>query len=331
MFAIINSISEELTGNQHIKLIFEKLVNDYDSKFINVSELNNNKNNIKNFLLEKFNSLPKYYITFYGIGSLINIHKELSSFLKIICIVIDIHHSSKVIKEKLGVLKNIDIMFCTSGYEYNRWNMPITKKLFFFPHCGAWNIEFNNNPINKILISGRISNIYQDRLFMYELAKTNKHLEIFKCNFNYIQKNKENLVCGINYYNLLNKYLCCFVDTARDYMLAKIFEICSAGSLLLTMNENIIDIFEDIGFVNNVNYISCNRDNISEKINFICDPNNISIINNIRKNGYDLVNSKHNFINRYNMLINILNNNDINYFNQNYKLKTSKFNTTYFY
>lgn len=335
MFCLINHIDENLTNNKHISLIFNKLVNENNCFFISTTELNNNKGNIKNYILEKFNSLPQYYLTFYGIGSIIDIHKELTSFCKIVCILIDIHHSSKLIKPKLNVINNIDIILCTSGFEYNRWNMPINKKTFFFPHSAAWIIDFNHNPINKILISGRVSNIYQDRLFMYELSKTNKNLEILKCNFKYSidtnNPNNLNLLFGKNFYNQLNKYICCFVDTARDYMLAKIFEICATGSLLLTMNENIKDIFSDLGFIDNHNYISCNRENIIQKIDFITNPNNIHIINNIRKNGYELVKSNHTFINRYNMLLDILNNNNTNYFNSHYTLKTSNFNTTYYY
>jgi hypothetical protein len=331
MLALINELDKESTRHKHITFILDLLVKNNNCAFININEINNNKNNLSDFFIQKYNCIPKYFITFAGIGSFPEIIINITNIMKFVCIIDDIHHAKSIRNSRLPVLKRCDIIFSSYAYEYTRWKLPQPKNLFLLPHSGAWIIDFNENPINKILISGRVSNTYEDRLFMYKLAETNNKLEILKCDFSYTEKNKNNLLCEENFYKYLNKYLCCFVDTARDYMLAKIFEICSSGSLLLTMNENIKDIFSDLGFIDNHNYISCNKENIIQKIDFITNPNNIHIINNIRKNGYELVKSNHNFINRYNMLLDILNNNDKNYFNSHYTPKTSKFNTTYYY
>ena len=108
-------------------------------------------------------------------------------------------------------------------------------------------------------------------------------------------------------------YICCFVDAARDYILAKVFEICASGSLLLYMNFNIIQECEKLGFIDGINYISCTQENFIEKVNWILNPNNINLVNSIRLAGYELIKQKHTYLNRYNELLFLLeneNNND---------------------
>jgi hypothetical protein len=334
MLAVINNIDDSSTRHKHITFIFDMLIKNHNCSYISLDELSPHVNNLPDYFLSKFNCIPSYFITFAGIGSFTHLIYKINKIMKFVCIIDDIHHAKSIRNARLPVLNKADIILSTYAYEYTYWHLPQPKKLFFFPHSAAWIIDFNENPINKVLISGRVSNTYEDRLFMYNLAETNTNLEILKCDFNYNVYNnltKSSLLCHENYYKYLNNYICCFVDTARNYMLAKVFEILASGSLLLCMNENIIDIFKDIGLEDGINYISCNRNNVNDKVNFITDINNITTINTIRKNGHLLLINKHHYIHRYNMLLNILTNNNTNYFNSHFSLKTSKFNSLYYF
>jgi hypothetical protein len=71
-------------------------------------------------------------------------------------------------------------------------------------------------------------------------------------------------------------------------------------------DEHVKEYLKELGFQDGYNYISCNYNNIIEKINYICDINNIDEINKIRLNGYNLVLNNHTEKNRYNLINNLI-------------------------
>lgn len=156
-------------------------------------------------------------------------------------------------------------------------------------------IEFNNNPIEKIFVSGALSSVYPFRHFI-------KNTPIFK---EYIEtlnhptyKKYTHHIINDKYYKKLNNYLCCFTDASMyKYILLKVFEICSVGSLLL-VDDKIRSNLENLGFYNNINCIMCNKDNLLDKIKWIIDYKNRQKVNTIRMNGMKLVREKHTVYNR---------------------------------
>ena len=88
-------------------------------------------------------------------------------------------------------------------------------------------------------------------------------------------------------------------------MINKCFEIPAAGCLLLLYDEHIKDPLKKIGFIDGINYISCNKVNLLEKIDFICNEKNIKIITDIRKKGQKLVYERHTLTKRYEQLYNL--------------------------
>jgi len=300
MFAIINHFSDNYVYNYHIYMLLTQIMTDTDSKFIDVNQLGKNKGNIKNYLLETYNTIPKYYITFGGIGSLDPIIDELTHILKVIIFCDDIHHSRRLAIARVKPYLQSYLNFNTYGYQLNRWTLPNVKNNYYFPHAVRWTLDINKNPINKILVSGMVCDVYPDRIYAINL----KHpkIDILKKTTH----DDKSVPIGINFFKYLNKYLCCFVDTARDYILAKTFEICGVGSLLLCMNPNLLDIFEQLGFIDGYNYISCTRENIIEKIDYITNPDNRKDIDIIRERGYNLIKEKHTWEYRYKTFLEIL-------------------------
>ena len=153
------------------------------------------------------------------------------------------------------------------------------------------NIDYNNEPINKIFVSGNVNKNYPLRNFIKTNEKMTDFIEIL--DHPGYQNNTHDII-NEYYYNTLNKYICCFTDALSfKYILLKVFEICSVGSLLLVEDSISVEL-NKLGFYDNINCIMCNMNNLEYKIKWILDINNKDFINNIRKNGMKLVRTYHN-------------------------------------
>ena len=92
------------------------------------------------------------------------------------------------------------------------------------------------------------------------------------------------------------------MNNNTPYIVNKFFEIPAAGCLLLAYDEYVQDALKEIGFIDMVNYISCDKQNIEEKIKYICNKDNLEEINKIRLNGFNLITNNHTIKNRYELL-----------------------------
>jgi hypothetical protein len=161
-------------------------------------------------------------------------------------------------------------------------------------------IEFNNNPINKILVSG---SLYQEAYPERYKMKKFKNIEIKKWVSMWATENHED-----QYARSLNNYLCCFASsvypenlslynkkrkkysrTNSHVILLKNYEILGAGSLLLNpLTEK--PYLKKIGLIDDVNcmFIDMTDDKkIQDKIDFILDPKNRNFIDKVRKAGQE--------------------------------------------
>ena len=196
MFALINEFTED-NLLLHFKSILKIFVDKYGCKFFKTNDLLTNTGNIKKYIMGKYNELPIYMITFYGIGSFCPIINEINSIgIKLIIISDDIHHSNRLAKCRIPVFNKCFKSFNTYGYQLNKWNIPKIKNNYFFPHSANWIIDFNENPINKILVSGSINQIYPDREYISQLKNTN--IDILKLD-------TKNNIWGENFYKYLNQ------------------------------------------------------------------------------------------------------------------------------
>ena len=308
---LICKCNELSTRHFHISYMFEQLVENYnDYMFVSFDNLilhSESEEQLKNYFINEYGSIPKYIISFSGVGSFVNYYKIICAVTQLIFIVDDIHHGKSVRNPRIPVIKKSHIIFATYAYQFEKWGLPKPTNLFFFPHSARWICEYNLNPINKVLISGRVSDVYPDRQHAIEQSIININLfDVLKCNVNY--RTTDEGIYGKKFYNYLNKYICCFVDTARDYILAKTFEICASGSLLLCSDSNVKTQMKEMGFEDNINYVSCSKENFVEKVKWILDINNISQVNMIRTNGQELIKKKHMWIHRLEYFHNIIEN-----------------------
>ena len=310
---VINCYDGIRTTKPHYFKMFDYLETLENFKTITFPEIGNkNENEMKNIFVEKFGKIPDNIIFVEHLTglALLNIPKEI----KINILIDDLHHQGTVKIQKVRGLAKVSRILSTYGYTFNKY-YPHGVPVYWFPHSGTFDLGFNENPINKILISGRLNkDIYPFRQHIINLAKKNTFLQQLKVNCRYeIKSDSENLIYGKKYVEILNKYLACFTCDAssdRPYIVAKHFEILLSGSLLLAGNPNTKIYFEKLGFIDGTHYISATIGNIAEKIKFIENPDNKFTINKIRKNGYELAKQKHTYFQRANYLINILENNN---------------------
>jgi hypothetical protein len=152
-------------------------------------------------------------------------------------------------------------------------------------------VTLNNNPINKILVSGSI----------HCTAYPERHKLI---NFNNVcikERGDDVWTDEKAYSEYLNQYICCFSSSICPYnmttnkqeysglILLKTYEILGSGALLLSPLDQ-KDKLAKIGLIEDVNcmFVDMSDDNkIQEKIDFILDEQNRNFIDNIRKNGQD--------------------------------------------
>lgn len=308
MINLIQNIRTDVSCNLHFAKMFENLIQNHNYQYSEINDLINNKDNLEKYLKTTYNCIPNSVIIHYGVTILAPILQQLKKLkIKIVIIIDDIHQSSRIAKPRNTILRKTDYVLNTYGYQFSRFNLMNHWNTYYFPHSALDILPINNKPINKILISGALNkNAYPDRDFITQFKNDIVILQK-KCGY----RNNKKGVFGLNYYKVLNEYLCCFTDLCiRDYTLAKIFEICASGSLLLCTSDNIREIFEeDLGFYDGVNYISCNQQNMKEKIDYILNPKNRTEIDNIRKNGQKLIQEKHNVKHRTIIFHKILNNN----------------------
>ena len=199
-------------------------------------------------------------------------------------------------------IHNADYLISPYKHLFNRvshmYNNITNVPSFWIPYTAVnrfyENIEFNNNPKNKILISGIRENSYPFRRKLHDISLEDHYKDKLETLQHPNYDNYTHNVINENYYKKLNEYMCCFTDALiYDYILLKVFEITSVGSLLLVV-DSISDELNKLGFYDNDNCIMCNENNIYEKINWILDEDNVNTVNSIRYKGMELSRKNHN-------------------------------------
>jgi hypothetical protein len=268
--------------------------------------------NLENFL--KANNYTPSILYFCFCNTLIEQNLNYLQRLSIKkCIYVDdLHHSSgRVTNMYNNIFSDFTYIFSSYGYCLQKF-YPNTNidKIVWLPHCAisSISIEYNSSPIKKILLTGSTDKkIYPMRAKVLSLQKKYNIEVLEHPSYRY---DKHNII-GSKYYQHINKYLCSFACCSNEntpYLVKKFFEIPYSGALLLAYDKYVKGQLRELGFIDMENYISCDESNLCEKIEFILNPNNISIIEKIRLNGYNHVHQNHTSNERVQFIDNILNN-----------------------
>ena len=325
---IVNTTADYNIVNYIMKLNKDNLLD--NSKFLvwNLKLLNKKlkKNNLVVYLKNKYNFELKNII-FFDLYHRVPIHSY--DFLKNINIyvyIIDNHCEMGIDNYRYTEFTKKDKfnLLCCYAYNLGCCNPTgVNFKFNYFFHNVIHKININKNPINKVLICGRgVNNItrYPMRNKMYGLSQyklnKNRHLlHYFKRDIPYRASREDKRTWGFNFIKKLNDYKVVFCDdgnikTNVPYILAKFFEIMSAGSVLLTHNKSTKKYFTKLGFIDGKDYLSIDldnsNDNIMNTIKEILSDKNKENLDKIRLSGYCKVWKYHSSEARFNDLAGIL-------------------------
>lgn len=289
------------TSKHHIYSMMEDLMETYDFIPIEYHILPNKSSTELTNLFSKICGgtdeiivKPKNILFFEHMSSLIDL--DLPE-INVNIILDDIHHQGRSKKDRLMSLPKIHRIFSTYAYCFGKF-FPNNTDLHFLPHSGKYVANFNLNPINKILISGRLNpDIYPKREIAYKLSKRSPRVDHLKIKFSYrVDVISQEDLFGDKYTNTLSQYIACFTCDAsheRPYILAKHFEILCSGSLLVAANNHTRHYFEKLGFVDKIHYLSIEIENLESTVNFIVDPSNREYIDKIRLTGHEFAKKNH--------------------------------------
>lgn len=254
----------------------------------------------------EFNPLEKYIILFVTYKSC-----DISSFKKeniqIVYKIDDLFPFDEMYRKGVESCDYIIGPYTHLFHKINDYNLN-NKPTLTVPYSAVPNyfneISFNELPIKKVFLSGAMSWEYFLRRSLRENTKLKCYVDVLDHPGYTHQKHS---CTNLSYYKKLNEYLCCFCDCLTyQYVLAKIFEITSVGSLLL-VEDKIEKQLNELGFFNNVNCVTCNESNIEEKVLWIMDEHNRNTIDIMRKKGMELTRLNHSTNNRIDLFNNFIN------------------------
>lgn len=232
-------------------------------------------------------------------------------------IYIDDLHNSREIHELRILDRNFfnyfNLILSTYAYCFNKFFKYVNKdKIYWFPHSfnETFTIEYNHEPKNEIFLSGCInSETYPMRQRMLEL-KDKYPIDVLPhpkyC------KNKLHNITGKKFIEKINEYrfgFTCCLNKIIPYLIQKFFEIPGSGALLIAYDKHVKQQLNELGFRDMENYISVDEANLEEKIQWILDPVNLNLVEKIRFEGYNFINSTHTHKVRINNFIKYFKNN----------------------
>ena len=226
--------------------------------------------------------------------------------IKILFYMDDLHHDGTSIRNRQSTLiKESHLVISTYKYTFNKYFPDVSlDKVYWFPHSYPTNfkIEFNEDPITKILITGNCNwrvYPYRRKMIMYRKRGYPDAIDTLQ-HPGYAEK-REGALVGYDYYKYMSKYIASFSCCSNEktpYVVAKTFEIPATGALLLMYDDLVKEPMKELGFIDKHNYLSVNDDNMEDVIKFIIDPSNKDKITEMRRNGYEHVWKNHLHMNR---------------------------------
>jgi len=312
---------EELKYQKNREELFLSLNNfDINNKYLIISLddilKNNEINNIKNLNeIKQLKSINIDHIFFYPRQiKIINQEKIfylIANYPVKKTIYIDDIHDENV---NIEIINKFDNKLLTYSYLLNKFIPNLTTNIIKFPHYINNNYCQNTENLRNIKISilgHYLKKTYVTRRYIIKRDYI-LNSKLKNCSITAFKEE----VTNEQYYEILkNSYASIATTCDRKtlyfpYIVSKYFEIPGCGALLIA---HVLPEMEDemiiLGFIDGINYIKFrNIDELIEKCNYVFDPENKHIIENIRLNGYNLVKNNHLISYRIIELIKIFNN-----------------------
>lgn len=281
--------------------IISELISTYGWRHIEINKLWNGAGDIRDQLVAEFGELPETIIFCEAYEFL---HARAADIYRLPCrkflFADDLHWWDDDSRQRKAVSFALcERILSTYGYAWSRFYPEFcgTKRVVWVPHSASpdFMLPFNSASANCILLSGAISPYYPLRQKMkalhdagaYSIA-VHDHPGYFT---GYDYDNNQSI--GQGYAKTINRYRVAFTDSLTfQYVVAKYFEIPATGALLLA-DDAVSDPLRELGFIKNQHYIPLSNDDLEEKIEYVLDERNHEELDQIRRNGQELVWARH--------------------------------------
>ncbi|KAI9920087.1 hypothetical protein PsorP6_015734 [Peronosclerospora sorghi] len=204
------------------------------------------------------------------------------------------------------ILTKVDVLVGTYTYfmdDYfhkvtnvvNERDLPLTVWLPHSSGADFVNASFNEYPINKIILSGKLgSNWYPLRHWLSKYQQNHPDvMDIYHHSGYYVADNQSAI-----YASYLRSYRTAITTTLIfQYVIAKLFEIPSTGALLV-VNRDVNPLLAALGMKEGEHYVGYDRQDPEAIIWWANDPQNWPEIDRIRRAGIDLARKHHLVTNR---------------------------------
>lgn len=172
------------------------------------------------------------------------------------------------------------------------------QKVVWIPHSASpdFMLSYNSSPENSIFLSGAMNEAYPLRQKMLKLHNESSHAIKYHrhpgyyCNYDY----EADARIGRGFAQRIHGCRVGFADSVfpYGYVVAKFFEIPATGALLLA-DDIVSERLSELGFVANRHYVAASAKNLEEQVEYVLAENNREEIDQIRRNGQELVYQRH--------------------------------------
>lgn len=281
--------------------IQKELMSTYGWEHIEICDLWDGARTVRDKLMHEFGQIPEA-ILFWQAYEFLNAQaadiRRLDS--RKFFFADDLHWwSEEDRQEQIVSFELCETILSTYAYTLYRFYPEVfgVKKVVWIPHSASpdFLLAFNEHPVNAILLSGVVHDYYPLRMQMKALCDKGAYpIEIhqhpgYSCAFDH----ETNPRTGRGYAKRINTYRVAFTDSSKcTYSVAKYFEIPATGALLLA-DSAVSGPLRSIGFIEGVHYIGVSNENMEEKIRQVLDENNHDELDQVRRNGQELVWRRH--------------------------------------
>jgi hypothetical protein len=201
---------------------------------------------------------------------------------------------------KLAALSQCDVILSSYSYLFDQFYPELRgrKNAMWAPHAASpdFVLPFNPQPEDAVLLSGCVNSFYPLRMQMKTLHEREGGPRIawhrhpgYGERFDY----ENDARVGSGYARLIHRYRAGFTDgTFFGYTVAKHFEIPATGALLIA-DGGISEPLRNLGFIEDIHYISVSAENLEEKLRCVLNEKKRAETDEIRRRGQQLVLGSH--------------------------------------
>jgi len=283
-----------------------ELIASYGWQQVDPEDLGNQPGSFASRLERRFGEMPSVILFWERYDFFVSVLSELRRLPVRTCIFADdLHWTSDTMRsQKLVTFTYSEVILAAYEPVFDKFYPGVrrNKKVVWVPHGASpdFFLPFHENPVNAVLLSGKIQPVYPLRERMRELRDSGKYrIDLvehpgYHCQYDH----KSDPAVGSGYAREIRSRLCAFTCSLKHhYTVAKFFEIPATGSLLLA-DASVREALLQLGFAEYEHYIPAYGDSLDVAVAFVLDPANRGLIDRVRRAGQELVKARHTVRNR---------------------------------